>query len=179
MADNTQIQQAFQEVKDFIDLKFLALCSTPAPPPEPKKLLSVYQFFGPAQGGGALTQTPLSVLAFQGNALSASTKLFCFDYGLAEVALARLFVVWAPGSSANQLELSNFDGGMPPTNFQQMAVVNGVDTNNPQTIDADVTGPLNALVTAKARKHLGFRIKGSAQYTLYEVRLEVYWKLPA
>lgn len=157
----------------------------PAPAPAPAGYVTVpscFQLFGPVQGNGAHQQVPGNVFDFQGNALTASTKQIYLGANAAEVEVARAVAVWAPGSVANEIEIVKFDNG--PANIERIGLMVGQNVGTPIASGVILTEAIQAMVTeAKANgtpfKHLGFRMRGTTTYTLYEVRVEISWKIPA
>lgn len=188
----TGIRGSLSDIVGLIDAELAAAppppppAPPPAPPPEPLPPVYVtipacYQLFGPTQANGALTQTPTSVFDFQGNALTASTKQIYLGANVADVDVARAVAVWAPGSAANEIEIVKFDNG--PTNIERIGLIVGQNLSTPTASGVIITAALQAMVdSARANgtpyKHIGFRMKGPASYTLYEVRVEVSWKFP-
>lgn len=177
------VEQTFQEIQDFISLKRAGLSGTPAteplPPPVPVGVVTwpaVYSMFGPVQGNGALSQVPGASYAFQGEALTASTKRLFIGPNCARVHWAAVSVVWAPGSSQNSIEIVAFDDG--PSNIVQLAVINGANLSTPTGTGVLITDKLRAIVaTGISHKHIGFRIKGVTGYTINEVRMDVVWEM--
>lgn len=155
----------------------------PAPAPQTfKTIAACFQLFGPVQLNGSLQQIPGPDFGFQGNALTASTKQIYLGPNSADVDVARVVAVWAPGSAANEIELVKFDNG--PTNIERIALMSGQNVSTPVASGAVITQALQAMVDeAKLNgtpfKHLGFRMRGPATYTMFEVRVEVSWRIPA
>lgn len=155
---------------------------SPAPAPEPRyfTIPLCYPLFGPVQLSGALQQIPGPSFAWQGDAMTASSKQLYLGSDVADVDVARAVAVWAPGSSSNEIEIVKFDNG--PANIERIALIPGQNLATPTGSGVIITDGLQAMVdNARANgtpyKHLGFRMRGPAMYTLYEVRIEVSWKV--
>lgn len=145
------------------------------PPSGDRKLQTFVQLFGPTQGQGALTQGLPSSYAFLGNALTSSTKRFWFDRGLLEVDYAIFQVVWTSSSLDNKLRLIKCKDG--PSEIEQICEISPSAPGNPVVSGAFVTEALQDLVLAGEMRHLGFQGKGPGTATIYEVRIEVVWKI--
>lgn len=157
----------------------------PAPAPEPPAdFITVpvtYQLFGPVQNNGSLSQVPGSEFSFQGQALTASTKMLLLGANVADVHWARAVAVWAPGSVQNEIEIVKFDDG--PVNIERMGIIVGENLSTPRVGGVLLTQAFQDMVAAAranntSHKQIGFRMKGPASYNLWEVRIEVAWKLP-
>lgn len=149
--------------------------SPPPPAPVTKHFTENVNLFGPVQANGAMSQVPGTDFGFQGSALTASTKYFRFDFDHLEVATARAVIVWAPGSASNELELIKFTDG--PANVERIGHLLGANLSTPTAQAIDLTAAWQAMVNAKQARHVGFRMKGPTTYTLYEVRLEITYKI--
>ena len=146
----------------------------------------VLQLFGPVQYEGALhgawghdncqqyNQQDCSWI-FPGNALTASTKAFFFQYGYPKVVYARWVIVWTCGNIETSIRLVYMDGG--PKNIQEIDRIDCEGHMTPVVRARNITIPLNQLINDRIEKHLGFQTRdnGWAQWTLYESRLEILY----
>lgn len=182
----SEIRDTLAGVVSLIDQELQAPpAPAPSPAPAPAPVFATipitYQLFGPTQTNGFLQQVPNNEFAFQGQALTASTKALYLGPNVADVNWARAVVVWAPGSAANEIEIVKFDGG--PTNLQRIGLMAGQNVSTPLVSEVNLTQAFEGIV-AEGRagcllKQIGFRVRGSTAYTIFEVRVEVSWKVRA
>ncbi len=136
------------------------------------------QLFGPAQTTNETVTDTAGTPKWIGSVLSGSTHFFPFSKGVAPVASARLLVLWAPRNVANYVRLVTADNG--PTNIVEIARVQSNGNMGPTAQAIDITQVMNNLITAGIDKQIGFQIGGDGinAWTLYEVQLEINYRLP-
>lgn len=136
------------------------------------------QLFGPAQTTNETVTDTAGAPKWIGSVLSGSTHRFQFSKGFLQVESARLLVLWAPRNVANYVRLVSADDG--PSNIVEVARIQSNGNMGPTAQAVDVTQVLNNLIAAGVDKQLGFQIGGDGlnAWTLYEVQLEINYRLP-
>lgn len=136
---------------------------------------------GPRQGDGLLVLPVGTEWKFL-TALTASTKMFCFNLGVLEVAYARWVVIWTSNNVAVNARLVSFDYATNEVmqNPVELALAEADGAMAPRAVAKEITGQLNDLAKSKVTKQIGFQVKddGVNNWLLYESRLEITYKLP-
>lgn len=137
-----------------------------------------YQLFGPAHEKDGITAIHGVTYKAVGACFSCSTVHIPFSQSLPFAERAWVRVCWVPRNIATTARLIQFDGG--PINIVEMGRVYSNGAMTPTCPIIDVTSHFNALVSAGIDKHLGFQMAddGVNNWTLYEVQLDVVYRLP-
>lgn len=184
MIENALVQQAFQEIHTFVDLKLSELipATPPAPAPSPAPdpgswyIPTTVQLFGPVHANGAVTDNATTP-KFIGNALSCSCHPMHFELPMAPIHSAYVRVIWAPGNAANYINVTSADDG--PSNIQVLGVIQGANVATPVPGGVWITDQLKALQAAGVMKQIGFQLGGNGSaVTVYEVELQINFCIP-
>jgi hypothetical protein len=138
-----------------------------------------YQLFGPVQEEGALRGKIGSTWWFPPVAFTASTKRFDFSIGYPRAGTALWRLIWKPGDGgeASIARLVHMDDNSG--NITEIARINGQSQYLLSHDAVYVTNQINELVDAKVNKNIGYQMQdnGVNEWTIYESRLEINWKL--
>ncbi|HET7736440.1 MAG TPA: hypothetical protein VFK52_10720 [Nocardioidaceae bacterium] len=145
-----------------------------AAPPSSGSVQSWIDLIGPNPAGVTMG-TNGGTYAWPGDALSASVAVLLGNVAnLRPVVFARWVLVWTPGNVNNGVRLVSADSG--PTNIVQISEDTGDSTATPIVHTATITDDLNAIIAADAFKNIGYQVKVSAAFEVYQSRLELVWK---